>query len=169
MHKPDPPSPLESLAVFLSTGLGIGLTPIAPGTLGALAGVPVTMLVYLLPRVGAVPAEFFQAAACLVLVLAGVPICSAGQWYFTRKDPVEVVWDEIATVPVVFFLVPNPLNPWVLAAGFGLHRLFDITKPPPCRRFERLSGGLGIMADDVGAAVYAGLTLHLLVWLGLFS
>lgn len=74
------------------------------------------------------------------------------------KDPGPVVWDEIATVPLVFVLAPAASG-WWLAVGFGLHRLFDITKPWPCRRLERLPGGLGIMADDVAAAGYAAVVL----------
>ncbi|HEV3004666.1 MAG TPA: phosphatidylglycerophosphatase A, partial [Pirellulales bacterium] len=57
----------------------------------------------------------------------------------------------------------------VVAAGFVLHRLFDITKPPPARALERLPSGLGIMADDWIAGMYANLTLHVLRFWGLFA
>jgi phosphatidylglycerophosphatase A len=73
------------------------------------------------------------------------------------------VWDEIASVPVVFLLAP--LTNWqVAAAGFVLHRIFDISKPPPARQLEQLPEGLGIMADDLMAAVYAGIALGIVVW-----
>ena len=63
-----------------------------------------------------------------------------------------------------------PLDSWAIAvAGFALHRLFDISKPPPARQLERLPDGLGIMADDMAAAVYANLALHLLVFMGIFG
>ena len=56
-------------------------------------------------------------------------------------------------------------RPEILLLGFGLHRLFDISKPPPVRNVEKLPDGLGIMSDDVIAAVYGCLLMHLLVWL----
>ena len=69
------------------------------------------------------------------------------------KDPGQVVFDEIAAFSVVFLFVPISLRSAIL--GFLLFRLFDVWKPWPARRLERLPGGLGIMADDFAAAVYA--------------
>jgi phosphatidylglycerophosphatase A len=81
------------------------------------------------------------------------------------KDPGCIVLDEIASLPITFFLVP--MNSWiVVAAGFALHRLFDISKPPPARQLERLPEGLGIMADDWAAGVYSNLVLHALIYFG---
>lgn len=74
------------------------------------------------------------------------------------------MWDEIVTVPVVFLLVP--LTSWPIAlVGFGAHRLLDITKPPPARQLERLPEGLGVMADDWMASVYACALMGGLAWL----
>jgi phosphatidylglycerophosphatase A len=103
--------------------------------------------------------------AVIVLLAAGVPICAAGQRRFGQKDPGVVVWDEMATMPMVFLLLPlAKIGLGVLLVGFALHRLFDILKPPPCRQLERLPGGLGIMADDVAAALYACGVLQLLAY-----
>jgi phosphatidylglycerophosphatase A len=101
----------------------------------------------------------------LGLLLVGVTLCTtAGRELGKGKDPGAIVWDEIVTVPILFLLVP--LANWRIGlAGFVLHRLFDITKPPPARQVEALPEGLGIMADDVVAAIYAGATLYFLVWL----
>ena len=71
--------------------------------------------------------------------------------------------DEIASLPITFFLVPID-SVGVAAAGFALHRLFDISKPPPIRQIERLPAGLGVMADDWMAGVYSCVALHALLW-----
>jgi phosphatidylglycerophosphatase A len=80
-----------------------------------------------------------------------------------KKDNQAIIWDEIATTPIVFLLVP--LSNWKVAvAGFLAHRLFDITKPPPARQLEILSDGLGVMADDCVAGIYACLLMVALAW-----
>lgn len=152
-----------ALMTFLATGFGVGLTRCAPGTFGALWGLPLAWACAWLPPV-------VQAAAIVGLFLASVPVCTAAARYLGGKDPGAIVLDEIASLPVVFFMVP--LNDWswkLAVAGFALHRLFDITKPPPARRLERLPEGLGIVADDFAAAVYAGLSLHLARWSGIIE
>jgi phosphatidylglycerophosphatase A len=107
----------------------------------------------------------WQVVAIAALLLVGVPLCTAAGRALARgKDPGAIVWDEIASVPIVFLAVP--ITNWRVAfAGFFLHRLMDTTKPPPARQLERLPEGLGVMADDVAAGVYAGLALFLLAWL----
>jgi len=140
-----------------ATGLGAGFFPIVPGTVGAVWGIPLTWgLQHFSPAI--------QAASIVVIFLAGIPICTrAARYMGGLKDPGSIVLDEIASLPIVFFLID--MNNWrIAAAGFVLHRLFDITKPPPARQFERLPDGLGIMADDSAAAVYANLALRLLMW-----
>ena len=86
-----------------------------------------------------------------------------------KKDPGEIVWDEIASLPIVFLLIPIPerliSRPEILLIGVVLHGVFDISKPPPVRNVEKLPAGTGIMADDVVAAMYACLVLHGLLWL----
>lgn len=99
-------------------------------------------------------------AAALVVAI-GIPICGRAAIDLGRKDPGPVVWDEFATVPLVFLFVPFAW-PWIAVIGFVLHRVFDIAKPWPCNRLETLPGGLGIVADDVVAAFYAGISLWVL-------
>jgi phosphatidylglycerophosphatase A len=155
--------------VFLATGFGLArLTPIAPGTVGALLGVPLAILLTQIPNVGFMPAAVVQAAIIVGLIAVGIPICAAGQRAFDVKDPSQVVWDELVTMPIVFWLLPPPmsLNTGVLLVGFVLHRLFDILKPPPLAQLERLPGGLGIMADDVLAGIYALAILQALIAAG---
>lgn len=145
-------------AFWLATGLGIGLVGPAPGTLGALQGLIVAWgLSYLTP----VP---FIWVSIVVMFAIGVPLCTLAARLLGGKDPQPIVWDELATVPVVFILVP--FTDWKIGVlGFCLHRLFDITKPWPCQRLERLPEGLGIMADDLAASIYAAFTLWAIVWL----
>jgi phosphatidylglycerophosphatase A len=93
--------------------------------------------------------------------LIGIPICAGGARLLGLKDPGAVVFDEIAAFSVVFLFVP--FTWWTTVAGFLMFRLFDIWKPWPARRLERLPGGLGIMADDFVAGFYASACLWLLV------
>ncbi len=152
------PGWMRSPALWLATGLGVGFSPAAPGTLGALWGLP---LAWAISQLGDWRAEALLTGT---ICLLGVPICTAATRRLGRaKDPGAIVLDEIASVPITFFMVPID-SPWVVVVGFALHRLFDVTKPPPIRRLERLPGGLGIMADDWLAGVYSCAVLHLLVW-----
>jgi phosphatidylglycerophosphatase A len=157
---PPGPTPLRSPSVWLATGFGVGLIVYAPGTVGALLwGMPLAWAIGCLRTVG------WQVLAITVLIAVGVPICTAaGRALGGVKDNQAIIWDEIVTVPIVFLIVP--LTTWNVAlAGFVLHRLMDITKPPPAHQVERLPDGLGVMADDVMASVYACLLLAGLAWL----
>lgn len=154
--------PRRTLAVWLATGLGVGLVMPAPGTFGALWGLPLAYAYHLLPG----PVWPWIAAAAVLAI--GVPVCTKAADDLGMKDPGPVVWDEFATVPLVFLFVPfaGPGSSlWIPILGFALHRLFDITKPWPCNWLERLPGGWGVMLDDVAAAFYAAGSLWLLVWL----
>ena len=111
------------------------------------------------------PSFTWQVAAILGLNLVGIPLSTAaGRALGGKKDNQAIVWDEIMSMPIVFLLVPP--DGWMTGvAGFALHRLFDITKPPPARQLEYLPDGLGVMADDWVAAVYAAVALAALAWL----
>lgn len=134
-------------AGFFAFGFGSGLAPFAPGTVGTLAAVPLALALKGLP-----PALFWT-----VLVLsfvAGIRFCDVTARRLGRHDPGSIVWDEMVAYWLTVAFVPLHWA-WLLAA-FLLFRLFDIVKPWPIRLVEqRLGGGLGIMADDVIAAVYA--------------
>src|SRR5215212_1292295 len=140
------------ISVGIATGLGVGLVAPAPGTFGAaIWGLPLAWAIGKLPGIG------WQIVAILIANLVGIPLATmAGRVLGGKKDNQAIIWDEIATVPIVFLLVP--LTNWKVAvAGFFAHRLCDITKPPPARQLERLPEGLGVMADDWMAGIYAGL------------
>jgi phosphatidylglycerophosphatase A len=112
------------------------------------------------------PSVGWQALTIAVLFGIGIPIATAaGRALGGKKDNQAIIWDEIATVPVVFLLVP--LTNWRIGLlGFGLHRLFDITKLPPAAQLEALPDGLGVMIDDMAAAIYAAIVLFAINWLG---
>jgi len=150
-------------AVFLATGFWAGRMPVAPGTFGALWGLPLAWAISL------ISSEWIQALVIVAICAAGVPICTAAARRMGgKKDPGAIVLDEIASLPITFFLVPHEAwrQPLIVLIGFALHRLFDITKIPPARQLERLPTGLGIMADDWAAGVYSCLVLHAILWTG---
>jgi phosphatidylglycerophosphatase A len=147
------------IAVWLATGLGVGLVAPAPGTFGAaIWGLPLAWAIGQSPGIG------WQVGAVIVANLVGIPLATmAGRVLGGKKDNQAIIWDEIATMPVVFLLVPL-VNWKVAVAGFLAHRLFDITKPPPARQLEHLPEGLGVMADDWIAGVYACLLMGAVAW-----
>lgn len=143
---------LRTPAGFLAFGLGSGLSRYAPGTAGTLAAIPFGLLLKQLP-----PSLFWAALA--VLFLAGIPLCGAVSRSLGRSDPGNIVWDEMVGFWLTVALVPVSWLWW--AAAFAAFRLFDIIKPWPIRQIEkRFGGGLGIMLDDVLAALYAMLALY---------
>lgn len=163
----------DRATLAVATGFGFGFAPWMSGTVGALWGLP---LVFAIAHYGHLA---WQAAAVVACFLIGVPICTAAARLLGgKKDPGAIVWDEIASMPIVFLgIAPERLGvgdfaaaDWrIYVAGFVLHRVFDIVKPPPARHAERLPGGWGIMADDTVAAAMACACLHALDWLGAFA
>jgi len=138
---------------ILAFGFGTGLSPWAPGTVGSLLGVALAW--WSLPM-----AMEWRVAAGIALVVSGVWICGESARRIGVHDHSGIVWDEIAAIYLV--LLPLPPSPLLWALGFGLFRLFDIWKPWPIRDLDhRLRGGLGIMLDDLVAALYAALLLEI--------
>ena len=139
---------------ILAFGFGTGLVPFAPGTVGSLLGVAlawITLNMGLIAQIG--------IAAGLFLV--GIWICGESARRLGIHDHGGIVWDEIVGMYIVLIVTPGAVWAWILA--FGLFRAFDIVKPWPIRDLDhRLGGGLGIMLDDLVAALYAALLLGFL-------
>jgi phosphatidylglycerophosphatase A len=143
------------IAVGLATGFGLGYSPVASGTLGSLLGVGIVWLTW--------PVAWpVQAVLALVTSLCAIPICEVAERHFGTKDDHRIVADEYLTFPIC--MLGLPLTPWVLGMAFLSNRFFDIVKPPPARGLQRLSGGLGVVIDDVFAALYSLAFNHLAYW-----
>ncbi|MFN0124830.1 MAG: phosphatidylglycerophosphatase A [Blastocatellia bacterium] len=151
-------------AMIIASGFGLGFAPIAPGTFGSLLGVGIFYFLSLKPALVFQP-QLFQnciLAAAVLTAFAGTWAASRSERIFGRKDAGQIVMDEVCGQLITFAFVPVHLSkqlPLVMLAGFLLFRFFDIVKPYPIRRMEGLGGGLGVMADDILAGLYAALVL----------
>jgi phosphatidylglycerophosphatase A len=163
------------ISLAIATAFGLGYLPKAPGTFGSLGGVAISLgLVWISSRkilqyanlergasfwtVGLMPANVQYVIVVLVAIL-GVYVSDRAAKYVGKKDPQFVVIDEVSGQMLVYLSPFTVLNwkSWLL--GFILFRVFDIWKPFPARQAESLPGGLGIMADDWIAGIYAALGL----------
>jgi phosphatidylglycerophosphatase A len=146
---PRPSRASDRLAVLLATGLGVGFFPFGPGTAGTL--VPGLPLAWYLGAVGGAGA---QAGAAVAVFLIGLWASKASEAALRRKDPPQVVIDEVAAFLILTAGLPVRWRELLLA--LVLFRLADILKPWPARALERrLPGAWGVMVDDVAAAAYA--------------
>jgi phosphatidylglycerophosphatase A len=148
-------TPRTRAGLVVATALGAGYAPIAPGTFGSAVGL---LLWLALPNI-----HWLQLVAILVVAVVGAWSGSVAEEHFDRRDPGQVVVDEVAGMMVT--LAFNPVNGFAwFAAAFVLFRAADIIKPFPVNQLERLPGGLGIMADDLAAGIYANLALRAALW-----
>ena len=143
-------------ALVLSSWFGVGLMPIAPGTFGTLAAIPVVFVTYYLK-------SLFGALFILIFIALAFWASDLGRKHLGKNDPSEVVIDEVAGFLVTMFLLP--LSWLSLILGFILFRVFDIIKPFPIRRLEKIKGGFGIVLDDLLAGIYANISLRILLFL----
>jgi phosphatidylglycerophosphatase A len=143
-----------TLARFVATGFGSGYSPVAPGTAGSLVGL---LLFWPLARVHV----GWLALAIVAGFAVGVVASAATAREVGLEDPGIVVVDEVVGMWITLALVP--FTPLTAVLGFLLFRVMDVVKPPPARQLEHLHGGLGIMADDVMAGIYANLALRLVL------
>jgi phosphatidylglycerophosphatase A len=142
-------------AVFVATVAYCGYFPIAPGTVGSAAG----LLVYL--AVWWVRSPVFEVCAIVVLFALGVWAATIAERHFGGIDPGPVVVDEVVGMLITLAFIPVGVSGALI--GFLLFRISDIIKPYPAGKLESLHGGLGIMADDAMAAVYANIALRLAI------
>jgi phosphatidylglycerophosphatase A len=145
------------LAVFVATVAYCGYFPLAPGTVGSAAGLIIYLLVWW------TQSRLIEAALIALVFVVGAWAGTIAERYFGGIDPGPVVIDEV--LGMLITLAFMPIGPAAALAGFLLFRIFDVIKPFPANRFEHLHGGLGVMADDAMAAVYANLCLRGVVWL----
>jgi phosphatidylglycerophosphatase A len=147
---------MRRLGVFVATCGYIGYAPIAPGTFGSAAGLAVY---YLVRSTGSIAVEL---GAIVVLFAIGVWSGNEAEHHFGKVDPGPVVIDEVVGMLITVALLP--VNMIGAIVGFLLFRVLDVFKPWPSGRFERLPGGLGVMADDGMAAVYGNIVMRALIY-----
>ena len=136
----------DKLILLLATGLNVGKIPWAPGTFGALWGIPLACILHGLPSA-------VMAAALLLLILGSVWISGHAAVLIGEEDPPIIVIDEVAGMAVSLCMFPCTIIH--AAACFFLFRLFDIWKPGPVDSLQRLPRGWGVVMDDVLAGVMA--------------
>lgn len=147
---------MHALGIAIATAGLTGYAPVAPGTVGSLVG----LLILFAIRIGGDP--MVEVAVLVAVIVSGVWAAGVVEDQVGKEDPGIVVVDEVAGMLVTLFWIPLT---WPTALlGFVAFRLFDIIKPFPARRAERLPGGWGIVADDVFAGVYAYIVVRLAVW-----
>ena len=142
---------------LIATLGGTGLARRAPGTVGsAVAVVPAWFLVQ--------QPLWLQGAAIVAALLLGIWACGVFGRRIGSHDHGAVVWDELVGIWITLLAAPSSLP--IMITGFVLFRFFDIAKPPPISWIDRrLGGGLGVMADDVVAGLFAFASLRLVIWL----
>jgi phosphatidylglycerophosphatase A len=142
-------APAVRVARLFATVLGAGYSPVAPGTAGSAVAL---VILWLVP---------FSQIGLIVFLLAvtffGTWAANVVEAAIGDKDPGVIVIDEVAGMTMSVLVLP--LTPPVLLAGFVLFRVFDVVKPFPANRLQALSGGVGVMIDDLIAGLYALLVL----------
>jgi phosphatidylglycerophosphatase A len=139
------------LLKLIGTTLYTGYIPLGPGTFASILAIPLVILL---------------AKSSLTYIITTIVILLIGIWsaehltrVWNKKDDQRITIDEFVGILVTFFLIPR-INGYILVIGFILFRFFDIVKPLFIRKTERVSGGLGVMLDDVVSGIYANLLLR---------
>ena len=143
---------MRRLALFISTVGYVGYAPIAPGTFGSAAG----LVVFFAVRATGSPVVEVGVIAALFAV--GIWSGTLAEHHFGGVDPGPIVLDEVVGMLITLCLLP--VNGAGAVAGFVVFRILDVIKPFPSARFEKLPGGLGVMADDGMAAIYGNLVMR---------
>jgi phosphatidylglycerophosphatase A len=157
---------MDALRKFIISGLGLGYLRPAPGTWGSLGACAVFagLIAIGMTSLGA---GLVLAAITLAASLACVKLGPFAEKTYGKKDPGTVSLDEWAGQAMTFIALPLGANwaehGWVLAVGFVTFRLFDIIKPPPAKQSQVFPAGIGIVIDDLIAAVYANIASQLIL------
>ena len=145
------------ISLFLASAGYIGLIPGAPGTY---ASVATTLAFFLVYRIHQRILPELHLSALSIIILIGVLVANQVSKASGDEDPSVVVIDEVAGQLLTFLFVPVQI--WNLVIGTALFRIFDIWKPFPVRNLEPLKNGVGIMADDIAAGIYANIALQVI-------
>ena len=137
---------------FITSFFYLGHSPFMPGTMGSLGG----LLIYFLVKNN----DLLYGFSILFLFVLGILFSTEAEKIYKRKDARMIVIDEGCGMLLALFFVPYSMFSVVI--GFFLFRIFDILKPPPAKRMEKLTGGMGVMFDDIIAAIYTNLILQVM-------
>jgi phosphatidylglycerophosphatase A len=146
---------MRAFIAWVASGFGLGFSPVAPGTVGALPGLA---LAFAFSRfdIG------LQIAAAVLLAALAIPICDVAEKRYGKKDDRRIVADEFMTFPLC--TIGLPATPLAYGIAFLVSRACDVVKPPPAHALQRLTGGLGVVVDDVIAMLYALAINHAALW-----
>lgn len=141
----------NKIILAIASFFGIGFVPLFPGTAVCFAGMGFVIFIK--------NQAIFFLITVFILILAFF-ISQKAEVILKRKDPKEIVIDDLAGLLVTFLFVPR--SPLFMLAGFFLFRFFDIFKIPPANKLEAKKGSLAIVGDDLVAGIYANFSLQLL-------
>ncbi len=148
---------MKTVIKMMASGLYLGYSPIASGTIGSLLGVLIFLQMYNFPSL--------YVCVCFLLILLGFLTSGRAEAIYGEKDSRKIVIDEIAGMCIVYLGMQARL--WIIVTGFLIYRIFDVMKPPPAKRVEKIKGSAGIMLDDIICAIYANIILQVLTRLPL--
>ncbi len=150
---------MRKIVKLISTFFGVGYIPIASGSFGSLAAL--LIYIFLIKQI-----IFLHACIFIIVTVLGFCVAGPAEIIFRKKDPGQIVIDEVAGMLLSLFFIP--FKPIYIFWAFFLFRLFDTIKPAPTGKFEELSGAAGVMMDDLIAGIYANICLQvihlILVW-----
>ena len=151
---------LKNPVHFLAIGFGSGLLKPAPGTWGTLAGLMLSILLWNITQ-----SNLFFIFLTVISFIFGCYLCQKTSNDLGVHDDGRIVWDEIVAIFLMFAFLPE-YNWFAYILTFIIFRIFDILKPYPIRYFdEKLESGLGIMVDDILAAIFALISLYIIYWI----
>lgn len=141
----------DRLAAAVASCCYLGYVPYAPGTFGSLFGLGIYFLVR--------QSQIAVCSAALLVTIIGLLVSTRAEKIFNYKDAAQIVIDEAAGMLIALMFIPP--DTWLVWFSFFLFRFFDVLKPYPLRKIQRLKGTWGIMFDDIGAGIYTSLTVRL--------
>ena len=143
---------MRNIIKLIATFFYIGYCPIMPGTAGSLAGAAIFLLVR--------GNKILQIVIFALLFVAGCLVSGETEKFYGNKDDKRIVIDEVCGILLLYLLIPSYAS--YLIIGFLIYRLLDVWKPFAIKKLQELNGSLGIMADDILAAIYSFLVIQIL-------
>lgn len=167
---------MKTIIKIIASGLGLGYSPIASGTVGSVLGVLIFIgLIQIFPQ-NNLSGFIINSIIVTILFFIGVFVSNSAEKLYSKKDPGEIVIDEIVGCLVFLLFSPgwqtifgfNCPRIWYIIVGFLIFRIFDIIKPFPAYQSQQLPGGWGIMVDDLIAGIYTVIVIYLGIFIWSF-